>query len=196
MEKKWNLILNPFVKIAGWPALLWGVAGLVASVFISYYSGYHWHGLLQFGPAADHSILRYTIEHGVVWLVPSLIFYICGLVFSKSKIRVIDVFGTMAFAQLPFIGMNLFFLTPPMQRLNEIDFNLPLNEIMEIFRQPSIMTAMWISVLAILFLAWVLVWMFKALKISTNLKGTILIISYCVGVFGGDIICRLITSSL
>ena len=35
-----------------------------------------------------------------------------------------------------------------------------------------------------------LVWMFQALKVSCNLKGYRLGILYCVGIFGGDVLCR------
>ena len=40
------------------------------------------------------------------------------------------------------------------------------------------------------FLIWALVWMFQALKVSCNLKGYRLGILYCVGIFGGDVLCR------
>ena len=32
--------------------------------------------------------------------------------------------------------------------------------------------------------------MFQALKVSCNLKGYRLGILYCVGIFGGDVLCR------
>ncbi len=196
MKDKLILFLNPFVKIAGLQALLWGVAGMIISVVISYYSQYHYHGLLHFGPAADNTFLRFVLEHLIVWLLPALLFYIGGLVSSKSKIRVIDVFGTVAFAQLPFIIMNLISLSAPMQRLNNMDTNLPLNEIIIMFQQPEYLISIGVAAFSFIFILWVLVWMFGALKISTNLKGYVLVIVYCIGIFGGDILCRIINSLL
>ena len=32
-------LINPFERIAGWEALLWGLAGMVVSTTLSYYSG-------------------------------------------------------------------------------------------------------------------------------------------------------------
>lgn len=192
MEKKLTLLWNPFVKIAGWQALLWGMVGILIATVISYYSDYHYHGLLHFGPAPNDTFLCFVVEHMVVWIVPTLIFLIGGLLLSKSRIRIIDVFGTVAFAQLPFIIMNLVALLPPMRRLMEMDMNLPINEMIELTKQPTFLLGIWISLLSFVFLVWVLVWMFNALKVSCNLKGYRLGILYCIGVFGGDALCRII----
>jgi len=193
MEKKLTLLLNPFVRIAGWQALLWGVVGIAVATVISYYSGYHYHGLLHFGPAPNNTFLCFAVEHLVVWLVPGLIFMIGGFIFSKSRIRIIDVFGTVAFAQLPLVIMTLVSLAPPMQQLTNIDLNMSP---VEMLAQPGFMLGVWVSLISFVFLIWALVWMFNALKVSCNLKGYTLGILYCVGVFGGDLLCRLIISQL
>lgn len=195
MEKKLTLFLNPFTRIAGWQSLIWGMIGIVVATVISYYSQYHYHGLLHFGPAPNNTFACFAIEHLVVWLIPSLLFWVGGLIFSKSRIRVVDVFGTVAFAQLPFIIMNLVSLLPPMQKLNQLDPNLPLNELMEISKQPDFLLGVWVTLFSLVFFIWGLVWMFGALKVSTNLKGNKLGIIYCIGIFGGDVLCRLIISS-
>ena len=36
-------LINPFERIAGLKALLWGLAGMVVSTALSYYSGWHYH---------------------------------------------------------------------------------------------------------------------------------------------------------
>ena len=46
-------IVNPFIRIAGMKALGWGVLGLAVSTWICWISGYHYHGLLHFGPAPN-----------------------------------------------------------------------------------------------------------------------------------------------
>lgn len=38
-------LINPFERIAGLEALLWGLAGMVVSTALSFYSGWHYHGL-------------------------------------------------------------------------------------------------------------------------------------------------------
>ena len=67
-------IVNPFIRIAGMKALGWGVLGLAVSTWICWISGYHYHGLLHFGPAPNPAWWCYLAEHLIVWLIPALQF--------------------------------------------------------------------------------------------------------------------------
>ena len=182
------VLLNPFERIAGLKALAFGIVGMIVSTFLSYYSGWHYHGLLHFGPAPNPAWWCFAVEHVVVWLVPAILFYLGGLLLSRSRIRPVDVLGTVAFAQIPLIIMTLFEFLPPMQNMAKIDVNTMSP--VEMMNQPGFIFAMWLSLVAMIFLIWALVWMFQALKVSCNLKGYRLGILYCVGVFGGDVLCR------
>lgn len=185
MKKQWlSFLINPFERIAGFQALGWGLLGLVVSTAISYFSGWHYHGLLHFGPAPNPAWWCFAVEHLVVWIVPALLFYLGGLILSRSRIRMVDVFGTTAFAQLPLIFINLVNMLPPIQKMINIDMNA------KFLVQQHLLFSLWLSVIGMIFLIWALVWMFKALKVSCNLKGYPLGILYCVAVFGGDILCR------
>ena len=94
MKNKVKLIVNPFIRIAGGQALIWGFLGLIVSTLLCWISGYHYHGLLHFGPAPNPAWWCYLAEHLIVWLIPALLFYLGGLFLSHSRIRVIDVLGT------------------------------------------------------------------------------------------------------
>lgn len=98
MKNKVKLIVNPFIRIAGGQALIWGFLGLIVSTLLCWISGYHYHGLLHFGPAPNPAWWCYLAEHLIVWLIPALLFYLGGLFLSHSRIRVIDVLGTVLFA--------------------------------------------------------------------------------------------------
>lgn len=188
MKKQWmNFLINPFERIAGFQALTWGLLGMVVSTVICYQSGWHYHGLLHFGPAPNPAWWCFAVEHLVVWIVPAMLFYLGGLILSRSRIRFVDVVGTVAFAQLPFILMNLFNLLPPIQNMTKLDMTMPPAEMVA---QSGFLLGIWLSVIGMIFLIWGLVWMYKALKVSCNLKGYQLGILYCVGVFGGDVLCR------
>lgn len=190
MNTSWKKFpVNPFIRIAGWQALGYGLAGIIVATLLSWLAGYHYHGLLHFGPAPNPAWWCFAIEHLTVWIVPSLLFYFGGLIFSKSRIRIADVFGTVAFAQIPFIFMTLFAFLPPVKRIYDIDINLPP---VQMLSQPGFMTGLWLTVLSSVFLIWVLIWMFRALNVSCNLKGWRLWTVYLVAVFGGDAICRLL----
>ena len=188
-NKHLKLLYNPFERIAGFAALAYGIFGLAVSTLLSYWSGWHYHGLLQFGPAPNSALWCFAAEHVVVWLVPATLFYLGSLLLSKSKIRIIDVFGTAAFALLPMIVMNLIYLLPAAKKL--LDPAMVANPI-EFLSRSEMMLAIEVSVIGVLFLIWALVWLFHALKVSCNLKGWRLALLYCIGVFGGEVICRLI----
>ena len=123
----------------------------------------------------------------MVWLVPATLFYIGGKIFSHSKIRMVDVYGTVLFAQLPMIGMNLIYLLPPMQAIAQVDSTMAPTEIPAI---PNLHWAIFLSLLGLPFIIFSLIWMFQALKVSCNLKQSRLWIIALVGIIGGDILCR------
>ena len=71
MKRQWlNFLVNPFEWIAGGQALGWGLLGMVVSTVICYLSGWHYHGLLHFGPAPNPAWWCYAVEHLVVWIDP------------------------------------------------------------------------------------------------------------------------------
>ncbi len=192
-NQKIERVVNPFIRIAGMQALLWGVVGLVVSTLLSGLSGYHYHGLLHFGPAPNSAWWCFVTEHLIVWLVPATLFYIAGKVLSNSQIRMIDVYGTVLFAQLPLIVMNLIYLLPPMQAIAQLDSTMTPTEILAI---PNLHWAIFLSLLGLPFILFSLVWMFQALKVSCNLKQGRLWIVAIIGIFGGDALCRFLIGLL
>ncbi len=188
MKKQWfRFLVNPFERIAGFQALGWGLLAMVVSMVICYFSGWHYHGLLHFGPAQNSAWWCFAVENLAVWIVPAALFYVGGLILSRSRIRPVDVFGTVAFAQSPLIFMNVVDALPPVQRLVEMDMTLSPTELIA---QPGFLVGVWLSLISLIFLVWALAWMYKALKVSCNLKGYPLGILYCVAVFCGDVLCR------
>ncbi|MCA6007854.1 hypothetical protein [Bacteroides thetaiotaomicron] len=187
MKNKVKLIVNPFIRIAGGQALIWGFLGLIVSTLLCWISGYHYHGLLHFGPAPNPAWWCYLAEHLIVWLIPALLFYLGGLFLSHSRIRVIDVLGTVLFAQLPLLGMNLISLLPAMRMMSQMNMNMSPEEMLA---QPYFILAMILTLLGLPFLILTLIWMFNALKVSCNLKQWKLWTVAFIGIIGGDVLCR------
>ena len=192
MKNKVKLIVNPFIRIAGGQALIWGFLGLIVSTLLCWISGYHYHGLLHFGPAPNPAWWCYLAEHLIVWLIPALLFYLGGLFLSHSRIRVIDVLGTVLFAQLPLLGMNLISLLPAMRMMSQMNMNMSPEEMLA---QPYFILAMILTLLGLPFLILTLIWMFNALKVSCNLKQWKLWTVALIGIIGG-VLCRLLIAWL
>lgn len=129
----------------------------------------------------------YLAEHLIVWLIPALLFYLGGLFLSHSRIRVIDVLGTVLFAQLPLLGMNLISLLPAMRMMSQMNMNMSPEEMLA---QPYFILAMILTLLGLPFLILTLIWMFNALKVSCNLKQWKLWTVALIGIIGGDVLCR------
>ena len=187
MKNKVKLIVNPFIRIAGGQALIWGFLGLIVSTLLCWISGYHYHGLLHFGPAPNPAWWCYLAEHLIVWLIPALLFYLGGLFLSHSLIRGIAVLGTVFFPQLPLLGMNLFSLLPAMRMMSQMNMNMSPEEMLA---QPYFILAMILTLLGLPFLILTLIWMFNALKVSCNLKQWKLWTVALIGIIGGDVLCR------
>lgn len=195
-----RFLLNPFERIAGFQALAWGLLGLVVSTGLAFLTDYHYHGLLHFGPAPNSTWWCFGAEHIIVWLIPAFLFYIGGILLSRSKIRALDVFGTVLFAQLPLLLTNLIAFLPFYKQISKLD---PAGSLQEqiaqannLILQPGFWLGIWLSLLLFLFVIWMGYWMFKALAVSCNLKGKNLAILFCIGFFGGDFICRIIINLL
>ncbi|MFR1237006.1 MAG: YIP1 family protein [Barnesiella sp.] len=188
MKLNMKQLFNPFERVAGYRSLLWGIAGMIIATLFSVMADIHYHGLLHFGPAPNPVWWCFAIEHLVVWIVPAVLFYIFGLIFSKSRIRPVDVLGTTAFAQLPFILMSAFYLLPPLKRFLQLPVDTMVPQ--QLLQSPDFIKGMWLSLIGMLFLIWVLIWMYQAFRISCNLKGYKLGLCYAIAILGGDFLCR------
>lgn len=193
-SEKIDRLVNPFMRIAGSQALMWGGLGMILSTLLSWMAGYHYHGLLHFGPAPNPAWWCYLAEHLIVWIIPATLFYLGGILLSRSKIRMIDVYGTVLFAQLPLLVMNLIYLLPPMQAFTQMDPATMTPA--EMMANPGFHIAMFLSLIGFPFIVFSLIWMFQALKVSCNLKKSCLWIVAVVGIFGGDFLCRLLIQLL
>lgn len=197
MTNKFYYWLRPFEKIAGWQALGWGVAGIALASWLSWIFGVHFNSFLQVRIWPGDPWWTYVSEHLIIWLVPALLFYLGGLMLSPSRIRPLDVIGTLAFAQLPVLAWAGVMCLPPVNR-----YLGRLTQIVQSgnFSELAAETAGGLTYLyllgPILLAVWMLVWMFNALKVSCNLKKTRLAVWYGFSVLAGDVLCRILIGML
>ena len=174
-----NSFINPFRYVAGTRALVIGLAGMLLTAIIAWYSKTHFDGVLDahFGMEAPLSL--FIIEGVISWLCAVVCFYVAGMTLTRSSVRIVDIAGTIAFARLPMIFVALvgFFVSGTPVNIEDI--------------HTSFIVA---GVVGMLFTIWMVTWMYQAYIISSNLKGAKGIISFIVTLIVAEVVSKLLFS--
>jgi hypothetical protein len=190
-----NKILNPFKYIAGWESLAAGIVVLFATAGIGYFSHIHFPDLISVktNPGLPFYIL--IIQGFSNWLVMSILLYLAAVIFSPSSVRGIDIFGTQAMARFPYILAALSGFSGLLDKFGRYLMWSALNsgEPVKISSVELIIAVMLLMVTMVLTI-WMIVLMFNAFKISANLKGVKLIVSFIVAVIASTIITGMIST--
>ena len=117
-----------------------------------------------------------------------MVIYVVSLFVSRSHERPVDVLGTVAFAQLPFVLLSLFMALPPMSEVATIQSAQAVDALLT--DTTWLLMLVWIGAVSLLLSIWGLYWLFRATSVACNLKGRNMWIVFIIGAFGGDIMCR------
>jgi hypothetical protein len=98
------------------------------------------------------------------WLNAAVFFYVAGFLFSKSKIRVIDVFGTLALAKAPLLIVAPLGLLPGLWNLDPQQLEAGQMQ-MEVIASLTIF-----GIVCLLVDILVVVWSYNAFAVSVNVK--------------------------
>lgn len=158
-------ILNPFRYLPIRQATCWGLVALILSAVLCWQAGLRITSLTQLNFAGD-TLWAATARQVIVWVLFSLVLYVVGAIFSKSKVRFQDVAAFNLFARIPFDLSLLIFLFPQVR------------SVMGLIMDGSLDTALqYINILTIIGLVssvlsvWYIVWSYMAFSEATNLKG-------------------------
>ena len=171
MKTHW--LINPFERVAGWKALIIGLCFMSLIAIIGKVN-HLFFGRIFYVTLYPHTFFQAFYTQIIVWGVLFIVMWIAGKIFSKSKIRVIDVAGTMALSRAPmllivFLGFLPFFS----------------NGLSQIF-----------NLLCVILYIWMVGLMYNAYSVSCNLNGSRGILSFIGALIAAEIISILICSSL
>lgn len=163
-----NRIFNPFRYIAGGKSLILGLIFIVSASLLLYSVGMIQDSYVHIA-ISDASVWSILLMQLLWWIVPALLLYVGGLLLTKSHIRIIDVLGTTAFAQLLLIPMIAPMLLPSVkngmvQALQAIQQGV----------QPvmsDMMAVMINGVWSVLVLVLFYIWNYNAFTTSCNVRG-------------------------
>lgn len=187
-------LFTPFKFIAGSKALIIGIAILIVLSILGYLGNVHFGGII--GPSiADSSSENPYILHACyqlsAWISMTLIFYITARIVSKSSVRLIDIAGTMAVSQTPFILVALLGLCPDVHLHIGNPNTANIQELMQAVKDNIVMIAT-ISIISILIMIWSIALKYNAYTVSANIKGVIGGISFTTAIIVCEILSRLI----
>ena len=168
-------LFNPFRYIAGAKALIFGLVFIVASTLLLYSGGFIQDSYIHIG-MADAPLWHVATMHFIWWLLPALLLYLCGLALSKSKIRIIDILGTTAFAQIILLLMIAPMLLPVvMNNMLESVASLQTGAVPDIAEfTPIIIYSIWSLIYLVLFY----IWNYNAFAVSCNVGGWKAIVTF------------------
>ena len=187
-------IFNPFTKIAGPQSLLIGLLAMIITSVPAYLANVHFDGVLDIHFGMLQNIYPvYLTEALISFLSVVLIFYILGLVFSDSRIRFVDVAGTMAFSRIPLLLIPLFALIFPvgnaMQHFLFKYTGMGQDTAVTGF---EVISLIFILILMLAVLIWYITLMYHAFRISCNLKNPKSVLLFIIGLIAAEIMSKII----
>lgn len=168
-------LFNPFRYIAGAKALVMGYLFIVASALMLYSGNLIQDSYIHIG-MAEASFLEVLGAQTIWWIVPAALLYLCGLLLSKSKIRIIDILGTTAFAQLILLLMIAPMLLPVvMNNMLESVVSLQTGAVPDMAEFTSmIIYSIWSLICLVVFY----IWNYNAFAVSCNVSGCKAIVAF------------------
>ena len=174
-QKFFHRFINPFDRVAGYPALTLGLLILALMSFISQSAEIHYPGLFDlkiFNPSAEKLSLSFRkifLQNMVISLCLATAFYFCGRVNKKSSLRFIDFLGTAMMARFPYLVASLVFF---ILHLKGTDLHFEKVEDVNTY------TLSIITFTALISIVWLVATYFYSLKESSGLRGKALWMSF------------------
>ena len=172
---KW--LINPFERIAGWQALFIGLAAMSLTAVLGTLNGIAFDGVLDVhaGVGVLSGFTMSFIMQAVDFLALFLTKWIAGVCFSKSKLRLVDVAGTMALARAPMLLFTVICFLPVVPASL---YDIPHTIIFVL--------------LVIPFEIWMIALMYNAYTVSCHLKGRRAVVSFIVSLLAAEGISKLV----
>jgi hypothetical protein len=183
--RKW--LFNPFIYIAGAGALLMGWVFMTVTAVVGYYSLTHFDGPIDMHVGRAAPIQFYFIEQLVSWLCLTAAFFAAGKLFSHSRIRFIDVAGTMALARWPALVSAVIGFG--------IDIPSELNSLEKLTAAITPATILF-ALLSCVMLIWMIALMYNAFVVSCHIKSSKATVVFIGGLIVAEIISKLILSQV
>ena len=171
-------IFNPFTYIAGAKALVFGLIFIATATLLLYSGGFIQDTYIHIG-MAEAPLWYVAVMQIIWWLLPATLLYLGGVAMSKSRVRLIDMLGTTAFAQLILVLMIAPLLLPAVH--NSTTEMLAVVQSGAVPTIGAMLPMVLYSLYSLVCLALFYIWNYNAFAVSCNLSGWKAILTFiCV----------------
>jgi hypothetical protein len=186
-------LFNPFEFIAGAKALLIGIPVILLSGLLTYFSGMHFDGVIDMHIPLQSELHVHLLEGLIGWGCLAIVLTLAGIILSPSRVRVIDIFGTLAFARWPMLLVALLGLLVNAEGANKyINYTLLKQGEAVVLKSYELPVFIIFILTSILLSIWMIVLFYKAYAISCNLKGRRAVVSFIIGLLVAETISKLV----
>jgi hypothetical protein len=190
---KTRLLFNPFERIAGLPSLTIGMLGMLVAGYLGYLSKTNFDGLLNAHAGKQLAWYVHLLGPALSIATISVWFAVFALIFSKSKVRMVDIIGTQCFAFLPMVPVGAMGFFKVVEEFGNQMQQVVQNPGQQLHISPSLLIGfLVVTVLVLLFVIWSAVWIYNGYKVASNLPNKFLIPVYISGLIFGMIIPKYI----
>ena len=186
-------LFNPFVRLAGAPALGLGLTIVVATGVVAAMAGVHLDGLLDFHPGFAVPLWVPVVEGLVNWSVFTLLVWPVSLMIAARAVRLVDIAGTQALARFPLLLSALVCLPPGVRNAHEeavaavTQGRLPLPQGWEPVVAGFHITA------CVIWMVWL---MWKAFSLCCNQRGVRTVTVFVVIVLAGEVATKYVLGQI
>ena len=190
-------LFNPFKFVAGFKALLIGLAIIVVAAFVGSLSNTHFDGVLDVHTGQQAPLWFFLAEGFIDWISLAVPLFIFALFISRSSLRIIDVFGTQALARWPALLTALAMYPPANQRITEYFMAQLTQAAAETTIGPvDIIIFVIAMIVTLLVIIWMIALMYRSYSVSCNVKGPKAIGTFIAALVIGEILSKVLIISL
>jgi hypothetical protein len=191
-------LFNPFYYLAGFKALGIGIIVILTTGCFAFLGNSRFNGVLDFHTGLQRLSLWISISEGLVaWLLLSVLLLISGKIISKSRIRIIDIFGTQALARFPYIFCALAAMIPGVNS-STIRFTQSLisnPNAIHLFSM-DMLAFIFMMIIVIVMAIWMVALMYQAFATSCNVSGKKAITAFIVSLLIAETISIIVIHNL
>lgn len=183
-------LFTPFKYIAGLKALIFGFTIILILSVMGYFGNTHFDGALDIHYGCGENTTPYTIHifyQFVKWISFITIFYIAGRIVTKSKIRIVDIAGTVALSQAPLILAALAGFIPMFHICIGDPDSVNIAATIATLKE-NIVPLFIVGIITIGVSIWSILLMYNGYSISVNIKGIIGVVSFVIALFVAEVI--------